>query len=345
MKPVVTSALTSYSTGGIQDGAERAADDQARIRRDAERAKLRRTQAESRHHAEAEARLADAMARAAARNAPLSRHTQPLPVRASSAQALMASPDTVAATLVASQEDTLAMTSGSGATAAATAATAGDPDDGNSIKSRRDLEQELNAEGELNDPIATLRQRIASGQSHALIQDCLPMLQSIADRLANGRALSSFAGESGRSLDCTLEFLQGYVDAAGSRLSGTDRLARLMMDIRQRMADQGLDLYGTAVAGPAAASTQATVKSMGNGQPGRTGPDAERPQALRKSRRQSGAETDKEVAGADVANGTTAALLNAGGPINVAAVPESSLDKDQRKRRDDTLPLVTLRSI
>ena len=338
MKPI-TNTLTSLPVNGNFSGAERTADDDARVRRDAERAKLRRLQNDKHQHAEAESRLADAMARASARTSQLARsagslHQSPvLPAMAGAAEAGIAE---------AARATTQAHTARMSQAKLHTETEAG-PDTELAASAADDRSQRA---ADLADPVSAVLQRLARGQSRGLLQDCAPMLESIAARLANGSmTVSEDAHGDGESLACALDFLQGYADAAAGRVAGADKTARLLTDIRQQLEALMPDAKSsTGLA--SAASQQLASHSPASGQTHRLSNERERVRATRKQRPGRELEGDSDADGTQAAAGALAVDHGSGAAQGkVTTVSESSLDKDQRKRREDTLPLVTLRSI
>lgn len=323
-----TMALTSMPVSSNYTSVDRTADDDARVRRDAERARLRRLKGEARQHADAEGRLAEAMARASARTAQLARPSRVTPE--SAALLSMKKADDIAAE------------------AAAIAPMA---------KSMLRTEEEARAEqpapdtreahAASPDPADALMQRLSLGQSRGLLQDCAPLLESIAAQWTN-RALQppALGSRDSEALESALDFLHGYADASAGRLAGAERLATLVMQVRQQLLASGVDpLSSTAVL--ATASQQVAAQSPGMTQAIRSGKEREHVNALRKVRRER--DSDDQVSddeGKLETAGVAAVSAHTGADQGrVGSVSESSLDKDQRKRRDDTLPLVTLRSI
>ena len=326
MKPNISMTLTSLPVSASYSGTERTADDEARARRDAERARLRRLQNEARHQAEADNRLADAMARASARTAQLARPPRTLPGGPGS-PSVAKPPDTADLANPAPGVFTCEQIKGD----VQQAEHAG-------IDARE-------AAAEWPDAVGTLLQRMGRGQSRGLLQDCAPMLESLAARLSKGTVPAAECNsDEGTSLSCALEFLQGYVDASPARVAGADKLARLVMQVRQQWQALGSDQY-SAGAALAVAGQQGTMQTSAQEVAGRAGKERDRIHAARRLRHGVADGVSADDGNSDTAD--AAAIPALAGPESVrgATVSESNLDRDQRKRRDDTLPLVTLRSI
>lgn len=306
MKPVSMTITSLPATSGLS-GAKSTTDDEARLRRDAERARLRKLQLEARQHTDAEKRLADAMARASARAAQ---------VAVSDAQKA----DAIASALAIREEKADAESS--------------------AIVSP---EEQAMAE-EMTAPAASLLQRLARGQTRGLLQDCAPMIEAIAARLSDG-SLPGTEADDGYSdeLCCALEFLQGYADTASGRVAGADKIAKLLTEVRlqfdMQVASAKPSVAAASVAGlPGERIRSEALAPLVNSK-------RDHRHVGRKTR--AGREVDSaENSDSPLAAGTIAAAGSAvEGQGKVPTVSESSLDMDQRKRRDDTLPLVTLRSI
>ena len=323
MKPIST-MITPLPGPSRVSGAEHVVDDDAQQRRDAEKARLRRIQKGARQHAEAEKRLADAMARASARN---TQRVEDETLR----------PKEAAYELAVRQDKTEGdsseiVTHGANESAEAEA-------DSSAIVTRTANE----SAGAMTDPVGLVLQRLARGQTRGLLQDCAPMIETIAERLAKN-TLSDSDSASGYSEEfaCALEFLQGYADAASARVTGADKIAKLLREVR---------LQFDALA-PSAADTAARVSAQSLALPTRSSGSTsgltrkqEPGHVYRKTRIGRDDETEDAEGSSLAAGGIAAASIAMESSGKVAMVPESSLDKDQRKRREDTLPLVTLRSI
>ncbi len=358
MKPIITTNLTGIALGSLHSGAERA-EDEARLRRNAERLKLQRIQADAHRHADAESRLAEAMSRAAKRSA-------------AGAAARAAQSATSPA-----QAKKLDPLTGQAAAGEPLAPITDEPAHGGPAGAAAEIARDM-ARLPLN-PAHALRELLAGGQSRGLMQDCSALLESLAGQLAAGSVAELAQDSDAReALDCTLEFLQGYAESSAARLTGSERLAQRVAEIRQHLQAMGLEasMGGASVAagGPQAllqgldnpgADKQGTGKQgagkQGAGKQGAGKQGAGKPAELRKAAAHTvkgsdrttplrkgwhesddGSDADGEatnLAVAAVAAGTRAE------PGNVTGPGETSLDKDQRKRREDTLPLVTLRSI
>lgn len=319
MKPIITTTfLASAGNAGTSD-PDHIADDEARRRREAERARLRRLHSDRHQHAEAERRLAETMARASVRTkmaqlTQLGQPMQPVPDLLSMPRAPKV--DTVKA--------------------APTDDKQGDAEEAPAEITVHDARAAVN---ELADPIAALFQRLARGQSSRLLQDCEPMLDAIATQLSD--QMSSAIGdrpEDRESLASALDFLRGYADAAMARVPGAAQLAHRLDMLRQQLA------FGI----PAANGQQCAEQGRSCGlAPGSTG-EREHVKPAQKARVGSNRGPNAELDDEDSLS--PAALAGVAGDKavvqgNVASATDASLDKDQRKRRDDTLPLVTLRSI
>ncbi len=323
MKPINGTTLTSLPVSGNYPGIERTAEDDARLRREAERAKRRRLQNDVRHHEEAESRLAEAMSRATARASV--RNGQ------------------LARTLHATAEGALPSSLDNLRDSAEPAGTAAGQSVSDPVLTERAGSNARQVAEEAPEPAVSLLQRLARGQSRGLLQDCAPLLESIAARLAHGDFQTpGHLVEDRESLACALDFLQGYADVAKGRLDGADRIAKLLIHVRQQ-----LDALnpGTATASSVivASGQQLQSRAEAKNHNSRTSMEKDRVQAARKARHDDSDDAD------DVELQTAGSVVVAAGmggeQGKVANVPESSLDKDQHKRRDDALPLVTLRSI
>lgn len=326
MKTINSMILTGMPVGSTHASVDRNADDDARVRREEERARLRRMQGEARRHADAEVRLADAMARASARTAQLARPSRVAPESATWLSSTTAD-DTEASVMVAAQMAKPVTMAEDEVMAGQTAV---------------DAREALAA---MPDPAGSLLQRLGLGQSRGLLRDCAPMLESIAAQWANrSRQPPAVGSRDGESLESALDFLQGYAEASTGRLADAEQLAKLVMQVRRQMQAAGVDaVSSTAVL--ASASQQIAAQSPGNGHPARTGREREHVNAVRKVRRDSDDQDSVDEGKLEAAGAAEAAAHAGADQGKVATVSESSLDKDQRKRRDDTLPLVTLRSI
>lgn len=328
MKTINSLTLTSMPVSSSYTGVDRSADEDARVRREAERAQLRRLQGDARRHADADLRLADAMARASARTVQQARPSRVAPE--SAALMSMANGDDIAAEVAAIAPLAKSMDT--------------TEDETRVERLASDAREALEA---FPDPAGSLLERLSLGQSRGLLQDCTPMLESIAAQWTNRALQPPASGSRDRDeLESALDFLQGYADASAGRLSGAERLVKLVMQVRQQLLASGADpVSSTAVL--AAASQQVAAQSPGIKQALRSGKDREHVNAVRKVRRER--DSDEELSDGDgklETAGAAAVAARAGADAGkVATVSESSLDKDQRKRRDDTLPLVTLRSI
>ncbi len=438
MKTINSMILTGMPVGSTHASVDRNADDDARVRREEERARLRRMQGEARRHADAEVRLADAMARASARTAQLARPSRVAPESATWLSSTTAD-DTEASVMVAAQMAKSVTMAEDEVLAAQTAV---------------DAREALAA---MPDPAGSLLQRLSLGQSRGLLRDCAPMLESIAAQWANrSRQPPAVGSRDGESLESALDFLQGYAEASTGRLADAERLAKLVMQVRQQMQASGVDgvsstvvlaatsqllmqirqqmqvsgvdpvsstavlaatsqllmqirqqmqvsgidavsstavlaatsqmvmqirqqmqvsgidaVSSTAVLAAisqllmqirqqmqvsgidaasstallAATSQQIAAQSLGKGHPAHNGKGKEHVNAVRKVRRDSDDQDSVDEGKLEAAGAAEAAAHAGADQGKVATVSESSLDKDQRKRRDDTLPLVTLRSI
>ncbi len=320
-----TMTLTSLPVSSNYTSVDRSTDEDARMRRDADRARLRRVQGEARRHADAEGRLADAMARASARTAQQARSSR---VTSESAELIStATADDVDASgvIAAQMAKSLAM--------------AEDKDEVLAERVAGDTRETLAA---LPDPAASLMQRLSLGQSRGLLQDCAPMLESLAAQWANRTLQPPVVGSGdSESLESAVDFLHSYADASAGRLAGAERLAKLAMQVRQQLQASMVDA-ASSTAVLAAANQQIVAQSPGKGHTVRAGWERENVNAVRKVRRDSDDQVSDDEGKLEAAGTAAHAGSDQG---KVATVSESSLDKDQRKRRDDTLPLVTLRSI
>ena len=326
MKTINTITLTSLPVSAGYSGTERTADDEARLHRDAERAKQRRLQNNVRHHAEAENRLADALVRASARTAQLARTAR-------------SSPENPVLPSVAHVNDPA-----TAADAADTACTAGKQARETAEMSACAADQ-LEDWTNLSDPVASVLQRIAGGQSRGLLQDCAPMLEALAAQMTHGTLKATGPGsDAAESLACALEFLQGYADATLATGTSADRMVKLLMEVRQQFHSLVLDASSSNPT-VVVAGQQSAMSNPTNAQIPRTGKDQGRIHATRKVRHGSDGEGEDGLETLEVESGMAVAASVAGAQTKGASVSESSLDKDQHKRRDDTLPLVTLRSI
>ncbi len=321
-----TLTLTSMPVSSNYTGVDRSADEDARVRRDAERAKLRRVQGEARRHADAEARLEDAMARASARTAQLARPSR-------------VAPESAALVSTSNAED---IEKSAMAITQMTKSVARAEDEALDARQAGDAREALAV---LPDPARSLLQRLSLGQSRSLLQDCGSMLESLAAQWANRTLQPPATGSrDSESLESALDFLQGYAEASAGRLAGADRLAKLVMQVRQQLQASAADpVSSTTIL--AAASQQMAAQSPGKAHAMRAGKDKEHVNAVYKVRRGSDDQASDDEGKLETAVGAAVAAHLGGGQGKVVALSESSLDKDQRKRRDDTLPLVTLRSI
>ncbi len=326
MKTINTMTLTSMPVSSNYTGVDRTADEDARVRREAEREKLRRMQGDARRHADAEVRLADAMARASARTAQLARPSRVAPESAALLSAAKADDIVPSTAAVAQKAQSMAM---------------------NDDETRA---EPLGAESRealavLPDPAGSLLQRLSQGQSRGLMQDCAPILESLAAQWANRTRQPPAAGShDSESLESALDFLQGYADASAGRLAGAERLARLVMQLRQQLQASGIDsAASTGVI--AAASHQMVVQSPGKGPVVRTAKEREHVNAVRRVRHDCDDQDSDDEGKLEVAGAAAVAAHSGADQGKVATVSESSLDKDQRNRRDETLPLLTVRSI
>ncbi len=324
MKTINTMTLTSMPVSSNYTGIDRTADEDARVRREVERDKLRRLQGDARRHADAEVRLADAMARASARTAQLARPSRVAPESAALLSTGKADDIQPTGAAVPQLEKSMAM-------------------DEDEIQTEQLAADAREALAVLPDPAGSLLQRLSQGQSRGLLQDCTPMLESlIAQWASRTRQVPAVGGRDRESLESALEFLQGYADASATRMAGAERLAQLVMQLQQQLQAPEVEVVAsTAVI--TAASHQMAAQSPGKGHAGRTAREREYVNGVRKVRHDSDDQASDDQVKAEAAG--AAAVAGQSGQGKVAMASESSLDKDQRKRRDETLPLLTLRSI
>lgn len=318
MKPIITtSIITTVGNTGIS-GTDCTAEEEARQRRDTERARLRRLQNDRHQHTEAEHRLAAAMARASAR-AP--RPGTESPRLASIPE--VPETDNCAVAMIESEEAGIEARQSAVASQDTSAAIA-----------------------RPKDPVKSLLQRLASGDTRGLLRDCSPLLDALLAYLARG-AIPPAGREHAEteSLASALDFLQGYADATAARLPAAGKFAQKLMEVRQQF--DALQLAGTPPAGSMALAGEQLFASQSqtNGQTSHSTRARDPVNATRKARTPGRREiVDDEETCSEVA-GIAVASQSSGVRERSAIVHESSLDKDQRKRREDTLPLVTLRSI
>jgi hypothetical protein len=198
--------------------------------------------------------------------------------------------------------------------------------------------------GDALDPVGSLLQRITLGRSRGLLQDCAPLLESIAEQLTHGGIPRlEQDGDQCELLECALDFLHGYADAAAGRMAGAERIGTLAEQVRQHLEALALGTASTSGAGTTAVQQLATRGEA----KARTVPankNRDRVDVTRKAGPKDSDDADAMEA-QEAAAGMALVTGSVANPDRVANVPESSLDKDQRKRREETLPLVTLRSI
>ncbi len=341
MKPIITATPGIFPASGFVSDTRHTAEDDARLRREAERVRQQQMQRERRKHAEAEGRLADAMARAAARSTQLSK-------AARSAQLSSAAQQPTAMTTalgMLQRTETTEVVDAALAENALTSVEANTEEAQATLEARRQREHLA----ESSDPCRSLLQRLARGQSRGLLQDSAPLLEAIRARLGD-RGLAGLGDESEReSLASAFEFLQGYADAATARVQGAEKIASLLIELRQQFEALYPDAAPVSTVGAALVIQQLDLPSPGSVQAKaharRTSTQRTPVESARKTRSGLGEDAEEEDGNPLAASALAVAAGLGAEHGKVATVPESSLDKDQRKRREDTLPLATIRSI
>ncbi len=359
MKSIITATPGIFPASGFVSDSRHTAEDDARLRREAERVRQQQMQRERRKHAEAEGRLAHAMARAAARSAPLSEaarsaqlskaaRSAPLSEAARSAQLSSAAQQPTAMTTalgMLQRTETTKVVDAALAENAQTSVEANTEEAQATLEARGQREQPA----ESSDPFRSLLQRLARGQSRGLLQDCAPLLEAIRARLGDRTLAGLGDGSERESLASAFDFLQGYADAATARVQGAEKIASLLIELRQQFEALYPDAAPASTVGAALVSQQLDLPSPGSvqakAQARRTSTQRTPVDSARKTRSGLGEDAEEEDGNPLAASALAVAAGLGTGHGKVAAVAESSLDKDQRKRREDTLALATIRSI
>ncbi len=186
-----------------------------------------------------------------------------------------------------------------------------------------------------------LRQRIANG-GDSLMRDCAPALAALEQGLAASEQLGlEHVGEDGALLRELLEFLHGYAEGMSRRDPAS---ADFLQQIERIEARLHVIAHDPLTAGSAVAAYGPGSRAAEGG--GRVSTrERSRVFAPKKSDcadDDSEATTDPSSAAAAQA---AAMVVGSAGPGRVSGIDDASLDKDQRKRREESLPLVVIRSI